>query len=110
MVAPNLSMAAALDAQDVTNVVDLATGRTRTLGRCEAVLDIDESGRLAAVDGRILCTDVQGPPPLPGPAVASRVVDLRTGRTLLDLGDTVVWGAAFGPPGDDGLAAVPSPS
>jgi DNA-binding SARP family transcriptional activator/WD40 repeat protein len=106
VVAPNLSIAAALDAKDVTNVVDLATGRTRTLGRCEAVLALDQSGRLAALDGRILCTDVQGPPPLPGPAVASRVVDLRTGRTLLDLGDTVVWGAAFGPPGDDGLAGI----
>jgi DNA-binding SARP family transcriptional activator/WD40 repeat protein len=105
-VAADLSMVAALDAKDVTNVVDLATGQTRTLGRCEAVLAVDQSGRLAALDGRILCTDVQGPPPLPGPAVASRVVDLRTGRTLLNLGDTVVSGATFGPPGDDGRARI----
>ena len=34
---------------------------------------------------------------------SSRIVDLETGDTLVDLADTVVYAAAFGPPGDDGL-------
>ena len=37
------------------------------------------------------------------PGGTSRIVDLETGDTLLDLPDTVIYAAAFGPPGDDGL-------
>ena len=37
------------------------------------------------------------------PGVASRIIDVESGDTLLDLGDTAIYAAAFGPPGDDGL-------
>ena len=53
---------------------------------------------MAALDAYLLCTE-RGQEPGGG----SRIVDLETGRTLLDLGDTVIYAAAFGPPGDDGL-------
>jgi hypothetical protein len=106
VLAPDLAVAAALDASDTTHLADLATGRGRKLGRCEVARAIDQSARLATLDGQMLCTDYNGPARLPGPGVSSRVIDLRTGRTMLDLGNTVVWGAVFGPPGDDGPAGI----
>jgi WD40 repeat protein len=38
--------------------------------------------------------------------VPSRVVDVATGRTVLDLGATELWGGLFGPPGADGRPGV----
>jgi hypothetical protein len=72
------------------------------LGRCEALRAFDETGRFAAIDGRLLCTDYDLPAPIREPPVSSRVVDLSTGRTVLDLGDAPLFGARFGPPLDDG--------
>jgi WD40 repeat protein len=101
-----MSRVAALDPDYTAQVVDLATGQATALGRCEAVRAIDESSRYAAVDGQMLCTDFDLAAPLPGPAVPSRIADLRTGDTVLDLGEAVVFGAAFGPTGDGGVPRI----
>ena len=106
VVTADLSMVAALDNEYVTNLVDLATGRSRKLGHCEAVLALDRSGRFAALDGQMLCTNFDLAPPLEGPGVPSRIVDLSSRRTVLDLGKTVVGAAAFGPPAAGGLPAI----
>jgi sugar lactone lactonase YvrE len=58
----------------------------------------DRTGRVAAFDADLLCTERQQEP-----GDISRIVDLETDDTLLDLGDTVIYAAAFGPPGDDGV-------
>ena len=62
------------------------------------------------IDGQSLCETVNGgAPPLPGPGVPSRVVDLATGRTVVDLGDTfLLWPQqnVFGPPVDTGLPGI----
>ena len=112
VVKPDLSAVATLDREYTTNLIDLASGGVTKLGRCEALSEFDQSGRLAAIDGQMLCTDFDSPAPLPGPGVPSRVVDLATGRTVLDLGDTPLFGAVFGPPvdgGPPGLFAVLNP-
>ena len=106
VVAPDLSTALALDAEFVTNVFDLATRIGTPLGSCEAAGAIDASGRLVALDGQMLCTEVFGAPPRPGRGTVSRIVDLETGRTVLDFGEVVLWGAAFGPPADGGRAGI----
>ena len=102
LVSPDLSVAAVLTSEYATEVVDLATGQATELARCEAVRAFDGSGDVAVIDGLMLCSNSNLPAALPGPGVASRVADLRTGRTVLDLGDTEVWTADFGPPLDDG--------
>jgi hypothetical protein len=76
------------------------------MGQCEAVRGLDRSARLAALDPHWLCAGAAVLPPVPFPGewdLPSRVVDLRDGRTVLDLGDALIGPAAFGPPGDDGL-------
>jgi hypothetical protein len=71
---------------------------------------LDGSGRFAVIDGHRLCDALPGfgPPLLPGGGGGghSRVVDLQTGQTVLDLGDAPIGPARFGPPGDDGLPDV----
>ena len=98
LVSPDLSVVAALDEAYVTQLVQRPGGDSTPLERCESVRAFDRNGRVAALDAFLLCTE-RGQEPGGG----SRIVDLETGRTLLDLGDTVIYAAAFGPPGDDGL-------
>ena len=104
----DLSTVAAVDTNWVTHLIELRTGSDTELTRCEVVRVFDRSGRYAVIDGQQLCTSVPNhlPPPLPGPGVSSRIVDIRTGDTVLDLGDLVTGPAAFGPSGGDGLPAV----
>jgi hypothetical protein len=112
VVKADLSAAAALDSEYNTNIIELASRKVTTLDRCEALRAFDETGRFAAIDGRLLCTDYDAPAPIREPAVSSRVVDLSTGRTVLDLGDAPLPGALFGPPlgnGRPGLFAVLNP-
>jgi DNA-binding SARP family transcriptional activator/WD40 repeat protein len=98
LVSPDLSVVATLDDDYVTNLIQLPGGDSTPLERCESVRAFDRSGRVAALDAYLLCTE-RGQEP----GGASRIVDLETGDTLLDLGDTVIYAAAFGPPGNDGL-------
>jgi WD40 repeat protein len=103
------SIVAAMDAEYRTRLYDLATGTAlKTLERCETVRGLDPSGRFALIDGRQLCETYFQSPPLPGPGVDSRVVDLETGRTVLNLGETAILDTwhAFGPPGADGVPSV----
>ena len=98
LVSPDLSVVATLDEDYVSNLIQLPGGDSTPLARCESVRAFDRSGRVAALDAKLLC-DERGQ--VPGDV--SRIVDLETGDTLLDLGDTAIYAAAFGPPGDDGL-------
>ncbi len=66
------------------------------------MLALDATGQTALVDGQSLCTPGLGAPHLPPPPVSDRVVDMTTGRTLLDLGSMQMWGGTFGPIGADG--------
>ena len=108
-ITPDLLTAAVLDG-DRSKLVDLATGREKTeFGECEAVNGLDPSGRFVVIDGQTLCTIIDGPAQVQGSPTVSRVVDVRTGRTLVDLGNTAIWGSVFGPPvadGDPGIVAV----
>jgi WD40 repeat protein len=97
LVSPDLSVMAAPDANFVTSLVRLPDGPQTPLGRCESVRAFDQTGRLAAVDGHLVCEEVFGEP-----GTASRIMDLESGGTVLDLGDAVVYAAAFGPPAGDG--------
>ena len=63
---------------------------------------LDPSGRFVVIDGQSLCTIIDGPAQVQGSPTVSRVVDVRTGRTLVDLGNTAIWGSVFGPPVADG--------
>jgi DNA-binding SARP family transcriptional activator/WD40 repeat protein len=99
LVSPDLSVVAALDDDYVTRIIKLPAGGSTRLKRCQSVRAFDRSGRVAAVDSYLLCDER-------GQKVAghSRIVDLETGRTLVDLGKGfVLYASAFGPPGDDGL-------
>ena len=99
----DLHMVAGLDDEFRTHVIDLDTGADVELGRCEVVRALDRTGRWALIDGSILCVAELGWAVLPGPGVNSSVLDLRTGRTVLDLGFQDMWGAVFGPPAAGGL-------
>jgi WD40 repeat protein len=105
VISGNLQVAAGMDDEFLTHVIDLDTGTEVELGRCEIVPALDHSGRWALIDGESLCGP-QGGELLPGPGVDSRVLDLRTGRTVLDLGAQDMWSGVFGPPAADGLPAL----
>jgi DNA-binding SARP family transcriptional activator/serine/threonine protein kinase/WD40 repeat protein len=98
LVSPDLSVVATPGEDFVTSLVRLPAGDSTRLAPCESVRAFDQRGRVAAVDSFLVCDErgqeVSG---------ASRIVDLQTGDTLLDLGDSAIYAAAFSPPGDDGL-------
>jgi DNA-binding SARP family transcriptional activator/serine/threonine protein kinase/WD40 repeat protein len=98
LVSPDLSVVATPDEDFVTSLVRLQAGDSTRLARCESVRAFDQSGRVAAVDGQLVCNEVFNEP-----GVASRIIDVESGDTLLDLGETAVYAAAFGPPSGDGL-------
>jgi DNA-binding SARP family transcriptional activator/WD40 repeat protein len=98
LVSPDLSVVAAPDENFVTSIDQLPAGDSTRLAPCESVRAFDQRGRVAAIDSVLVCEErdqeVTG---------ASRIVDLRTGNVLLDLGHSSIYGAAFGPPEVDGL-------
>ena len=98
LVSPDLSAVATLDEEYVSTLIELPGGDATRLGHCESVRAFDRSGRVVALDAQLLCEERQQ-----GPGGVSRIVDLETGDTLLDLGGTVIYAAAFGPPGEDGV-------
>ena len=104
----DMAQAAGLDQNWLAHEVDLSTGRSIPLGRCDDIVALDSSGATALVDGVSLCAPNHGPtpPPLPGPPGSSRVVDMATGRTVLDLGTMELRGGVFGPPGADGRPRI----
>ncbi|MGD9702437.1 MAG: BTAD domain-containing putative transcriptional regulator [Acidimicrobiia bacterium] len=100
LVSPDLSLVATMAKDDpfVSELVPLPGGPPTRLERCDSVRAFDATGRVAAVDAVLLCFEQgQGFGPL------SRIVDLEADQTLLGLGPTPIYAAAFGPPGDDGL-------
>ena len=103
-----MTEASCLDQGWLAHELDLRTGRSIPFGRCEDVMALDRTGAFALVDGESLCAPNHGPtpPPLPGPPVSSRVVDMATGRTVLDLEATELWGGLFGPPREDGRPGI----
>ncbi len=105
-ISADLRVAAGLDDEYRTQVIDLDTGTDVELERCENVRALDRTGRWALIDGSALCDATLGQAVLPGPAVNSRVLDLRTGRTVLDLGIEDMWSAVFGPPAAGGLPGL----
>jgi WD40 repeat protein len=98
LVSPDSSVVATPDQDFVTSVDHLPAGGSTRLAPCESVRAFDQRGRVAAVDGVLVC-DERGQ----DSSGASRIVDLQTGDTLLDLKGSAIYAAAFGPPGDDGL-------
>jgi WD40 repeat protein len=98
LVSPDLAVAMTLDDDFVSELVRLPDGDPVALGPCESVRAFDADGRVAAVDTYLLCEE-RGQEPVN----ASRIIDLDTGDTVLDLPDTVIYAAAFGPPGNDGV-------
>jgi class 3 adenylate cyclase/WD40 repeat protein len=99
LVSPDLSVVATLDHDYTSELIQLPGGGSTRLERCESVRAFDEGGRVAALDAHLLCEE-RGQEP----GVGSRIVDLETGDTLVDLGATVtIYAAALGPPGADGL-------
>ncbi|HEY7626321.1 MAG TPA: hypothetical protein VH761_04610, partial [Ilumatobacteraceae bacterium] len=102
----DLSTAAVVDG-DHSELVDLATGRqTAEFGQCETVAGLDPAGRFVVLDGQTLCTAIDGPVQVQGHPTVGRVVDVRSGRTLVDLGNIAIWGSMFGPPVADGAPGV----
>jgi WD40 repeat protein len=97
LVSPDSSVVATPDQDFVTSIVHLPAGGSTRLARCESVRAFDQRGRVAAVDAFLVC-DERGQ----DPSGASRIIDLQTGDTLLDLTGSAIYAAAFGPPGDDG--------
>ena len=81
LVSPDLSVVATLDEDYVSALIELPGGDSTRLERCESVRAFDRSGRVVAVDAQLLCEERRQ-----GPGGASRIVDLETGDTLLDLG------------------------
>ncbi len=98
LVSPDLSIVATLDDNYISNLIRLPGGTPSQLERCESVRAFDGSGRVAAIDAVLLC-DERGQKP----DATSRIVDLDTGDTLVDLEGTAIYAAAFGPPGEDGI-------
>jgi WD40 repeat protein len=105
LISADLHVAAGLDHELNTHVINLDSGADVELERCDVVRALDHSARLALIDGEILCAP-EGGQVLPGPGVRSRVADLRTGRTVLDLGARDMWSGVFGPPTADGLPGL----
>lgn len=97
LVSPDLSVMATPDNDFVTQLIRLPSGSTTRLQPCDSVRAFDAEGRVAAVDSHLLCEergrDARN---------ASRIMDLDTGGTLLELPDTAIYAAAFGPVGNDG--------
>jgi WD40 repeat protein len=98
IVARDFNTVLALDEDFVTNMFDLAASSGTPLRSCETVGAIDGTGRLVSLDGQILCTEIDMPVALDDTPVRSRIAELSTGRTILDLGEVAIWGAAFSPP------------
>jgi DNA-binding SARP family transcriptional activator/WD40 repeat protein len=97
LVSGDLSVMATLDEDFVTNLVRLPSGDSTRLEPCESVRAFDADGRVAAIDTHLLCEE-RGQEA----TNSSRIVDLESGDTILDLPDTAIYAAAFGRPGDDG--------
>jgi WD40 repeat protein len=87
----------------LTREVDLRTGRSTMLQPCEQLVAFDDTDRTALVDGQSLCT---GSTRVHGTPTSSRVIDVATRRTLVDLGPMVIWDGAFGPAQPDRLPAT----
>ena len=98
LISGDLDVVTGLDGELRSHVIDLDTGADVALEPCEVVRAIDHSGRLALVDGQTLCVDELDQKALSDPAVNSRVLDVLTGRTMLDLGARAMWSGVFGPP------------
>jgi WD40 repeat protein len=89
---------------DHGHVFSLATGGSRlALPPCLSPRAISSDGSRLVVDGRLLCTEVEGSfkvlDPPPGAVLRSGVLDARTGETLYDLEHRVVSWADLGPVG-----------
>ena len=107
LISADMTAVTGLDQNFLAHEFNLGTGRSVALGRCETVLALDRSGATALVDGQGLCAPGgPAPPPLAGPPTVSRVLDMATGRTILDLGATSLWGGVLGPPRDDGRPGI----
>ena len=98
-------LVAGSDTNLTEHVLDIASGADLELEPCEVVSGFDRTGRLAIIDRRRPCENVTGDRP-PSAKTGTYVLDLRTRRTVLDLGETAVWGGVFGPPTGDGLPGI----
>ncbi len=99
LVSPDLSVVATLDENDVSHLIQLPGGDSTPLGRCESVRAFDQQ-RPSGCRRRDSCCATSE---IRSAGGVSRIVDLETGHTLVDLGSTAIYAAAFGPPGIDGL-------
>jgi|GEM_PF-4957441 DNA-binding SARP family transcriptional activator/WD40 repeat protein len=101
LVSGDTSVMAKIEDDFVSTLLRLPNGGSTRLGQCESVRAFDADGRVAAVDSHLVCEE-RGEEA----ADASRIIDVDSGDTILDLPDTVIYAAAFGRPGDDGLPQV----
>jgi DNA-binding SARP family transcriptional activator/WD40 repeat protein/serine/threonine protein kinase len=104
-IAQDLTAAAGLDDDHRGHVFSLPSGESRlALPACLSPRAISSDGSRLVVDGRLLCTEVEGShqvfsePPADA-ALRSAVLDARTGETIYDLQDRVVSWASLGPVG-----------
>jgi DNA-binding SARP family transcriptional activator/WD40 repeat protein/serine/threonine protein kinase len=100
-IAQDLTAAAGLDDDHRGHVFSLATGRSRlALPPCLSPRAISSDGSRLVVDGRLLCTEIEGSfqvlNPPPGAVLRSGVLDAHTGETLYDLEHRVVSWADLG--------------
>jgi WD40 repeat protein len=106
LVSPDLSWMTALDEDFVTTLVAISGGDSTQLQRCHSVRAFDASGGVAALDAHLVCEE-RGEETGEG---NSRIVELQTDETLVDLGEEfILYAAAFGPSTDGGppdLAAI----
>jgi WD40 repeat protein len=100
LLSPDQSKVAVLNDKDVSELVQLPDGGSTTFEPCASVRAFNTTGRVAAVNGQIVCWER----PHPGyRETNSRIVDLETGETLIDFGPRSVYMAAFGPVSSDGV-------
>jgi WD40 repeat protein len=103
LVSPDLTRMTTLDAEFLTSVVDLPSGDSRRLARCDSIRAFDPSGRLAAVDAHLVCFERRQDPG----TGHSRLIDLATQDTVIDLGaEFILYAAAFSPDVDGRPPAV----
>jgi DNA-binding SARP family transcriptional activator/WD40 repeat protein len=103
MVSPDLSVMATLDDDFGSRLVPLPIGESTPLDMCDSVRAFDPTGRVAALDAHLVCEE-RGKGFGEG---HSRIIDVRTRNTIVDLGPNyVLYAAAFDSSGDDALPHI----
>ena len=93
----DMSAVSGLDQSWHAHELVLGSGQSIPLGRASNVVALDATRQTALIDGQTLCTPGLGAGSCLPPPVSDRVVDMTTGRTLLDLGSMLHLGRHLRP-------------